>query len=550
MATLIIDHGTNGSYITRNEAPNPKIVDLHAPSKNIFGHMKFQKFYGEFLASLLLFLCDRNTGKNFLIDTGAQLNNRLVDTRKNRMVHGHTLLTFERGYRSRFEYSFINLEEIRNKLKAILSEYPCTTSSTFNDNSPNMGSSTISLHQAPDRYSLPHLHDFTSQLVDCKIYSKVDLIRGYHQIMVREEDVGRQPPNFSAFYGLNGYRHRLHIHLPRRHSNLQPLRRRTRKPSSPAFLQIERIRLLVNVEKCVFGKGTKVEQIQKFHLPTSIKSLQTFTSRVNFYRRFIPNAAQIMPPFVKHHKRWLAFVGIPQLSSQSFQLIKQKKANIALLLYPQRDALLSLTKDVSETAKAFSSLLVFSVGNILQHRVNTTGNQNCVADALSHPSDNTIDCVSLRNRLFRHGTAATDRTRFLEKYNSYRLKIEKIPIGDTTTTVICDASLCKHRPIVSQTWRRRIFENIHSLSHPSTRSSIKIYSDRFDWPSLRKNVASWAKACISCQKAKVTRHVKAPITIFDVPSKRFAHIHVNIVGPLPMSKTFTHLHTIVDRFTR
>ena len=37
---------------------------------------------------------------------------------------------------------------------------------------------------------------------------------------------------------------------------------------------------------------------------------------------------------------------------------------------------------------------------------------------------------------------------------------------------------------------------------------------------------------------------------FNVPHRRFDHIHVDLVGPLPPSDGFTHLLTIVDRFSR
>ncbi|KII66733.1 Transposon Ty3-I Gag-Pol polyprotein [Thelohanellus kitauei] len=77
------------------------------------------------------------------------------------------------------------------------------------------------------------------------------------------------------------------------------------------FCQLSKYGILVNVEKCVFGRDcrfprtsnftawfsplpSKVDHTPKFALPTSIKRLQTFIGMVNFYRRFIPNSAQIM----------------------------------------------------------------------------------------------------------------------------------------------------------------------------------------------------------------------------------------------------------------
>lgn len=39
----------------------------------------------------------------------------------------------------------------------------------------------------PDRYSLPHIHDFASGLQSARIFSKIDLTKTYHQILVAME---------------------------------------------------------------------------------------------------------------------------------------------------------------------------------------------------------------------------------------------------------------------------------------------------------------------------------------------------------------------------
>ena len=106
------------------------------------------------------------------------------------------------------------------------------------------------------------------------------------------------------------------------------------------------------------------------------------------------------------------------------------------------------------------------------------------------------------------------------------------------------------RPIVPADWRRKVFDLVHGLSHPSIRTTRKLISSKFVWKGLQKQVGMWARQCIACQSSKVQRHSKALLQDFGVPERRFDHIHVDLVGPLPPSNGSSHLLTIVDRFSR
>ena len=41
----------------------------------------------------------------------------------------------------------------------------------------------------PDRYPIPHMSDLSSNLAGMKFISKLDLVKGYHQVPVSPEDV-------------------------------------------------------------------------------------------------------------------------------------------------------------------------------------------------------------------------------------------------------------------------------------------------------------------------------------------------------------------------
>ena len=42
-----------------------------------------------------------------------------------------------------------------------------------------------------DRYPLPSIQDFTANLAGCTIFSKIDLVKGYHQVPMAEDDISK-----------------------------------------------------------------------------------------------------------------------------------------------------------------------------------------------------------------------------------------------------------------------------------------------------------------------------------------------------------------------
>ncbi len=115
-------------------------------------------------------------------------------------------------------------------------------------------------------------------------------------------------------------------------------------------------------------------------------------------------------------------------------------------------------------------------------------------------------------------------------------------IGDSSTGIF--------RPLVPRDLRLQVFEHLHGAAHPGRRANRRLISSRYGWKGLSTDVTTWAKACLGCQRAKVHRHVQVPTQHIPVPSRRFSHIHVDLVGPLPASNGFTYLFTIIDRTSR
>ena len=79
---------------------------------------------------------------------------------------------------------------------------------------------------------------------------------------------------------------------------------------------------------------------------------------------------------------------------------------------------------------------------------------------------------------------------------------------------------------------------------------MKLITEKFVWPGVKKDSREWARTCTSCQTSKVGRHTESGVGTFPQPKRRFGHIHVDIVGPLPPSEGARYLLTIVERSTR
>jgi hypothetical protein len=130
------------------------------------------------------------------------------------------------------------------------------------------------------------------------------------------------------------------------------------------------------------------------------------------------------------------------------------------------------------------------------------------------------------------------------------LRLEKIPIPGTTVSIYCDTSAGRSRPYVPGRLRFQVFQSVHDLSHPGTKATAKLVAQRFVWPGVQKDCRSWARACQSCQRSKVSRHRVTPLGDFTPPAARFLHVHTDLVGPVPTSAGYTYCLTAVDRFTR
>lgn len=175
-----------------------------------------------------------------------------------------------------------------------------------------------------------------------------------------------------------------------------------------------------------------------------------------------------------------------------------------------------------------------------------SGKDNVVADPLSRIEEvsQPIDYPTLA----KAQVADPELQGLLKEGTSLRL--QKVMIPGTRVDVYCDVSTSTPRPFVTNQFRRQAFESIHNLSHPGANATAKLVAQRFVWPGVRKNCRDWTRTCYPCQRAKVTRHTSSPLGTYELPRARFQHIHIDLIGPLPVSQGYKYCLTAIDRFTR
>ena len=106
------------------------------------------------------------------------------------------------------------------------------------------------------------------------------------------------------------------------------------------------------------------------------------------------------------------------------------------------------------------------------------------------------------------------------------------------------------RPKIPPSMHDQLIWHYHYLSHAGIKATQELLEQRYVFTRINARMRDSVKSYVSCQRAKVGRHVISPATCIAIPTKRFSHIQVDLCKLFPAFQGFSYLFVCIDHFLK
>jgi RNase H-like domain found in reverse transcriptase/Reverse transcriptase (RNA-dependent DNA polymerase) len=242
-----------------------------------------------------------------------------------------------------------------------------------------------------DKYPIPRIDEILDNLGKCTYFTTLDLAQGFHQIEVDSNSIEK-----TAFSVNNG--HFEYLRMPFGLKNAPATFQRMMDEILKEYLyrfcfvymddivifskslhdhiihikmifqKLRNVNLKIQLDKSEFlckevaflghlitpegikPNPSKIDAIQKYPIPRTIKEIKSFMGLVGYYRRFISNFAKLTSPLTKCLKKGSKInINDPDYI-ESFENCKELLINAPILKYPDFEKPFRLTTDASNVA--------------------------------------------------------------------------------------------------------------------------------------------------------------------------------------------------------
>nr|GEV89017.1 retrotransposon protein, putative, Ty3-gypsy subclass [Tanacetum cinerariifolium] len=179
-----------------------------------------------------------------------------------------------------------------------------------------------------NRYQLLRINDLFDHLQGSRVYSKIDLRSGYHQLIVREEYIPK-------------------IAFRTRYSHYEFQVMPFGLTNAPASKEehAKHLKLILELLKkeefeVILVDLAKIESIKDWASPKNLTEIYQFLGLAGYYRRFIEGFSKIAKPMTKFNQKSMMFNWSEKVEA-AFQLLKQKLCSVPILALPEGEKVIA-----------------------------------------------------------------------------------------------------------------------------------------------------------------------------------------------------------------